>query len=153
MSVLCSAFAFSRPCSDGHRNRTLQCMQERYESANGIKLKSLFLPTCERMNSIFSTSFATRSRDCWTWLFRGVILLIIHLESRTYETIRPHRSIDMVFNIIKNYFTNCLMQKYPWRLDSKGEGKNLSAFMMFRNLSKTVSQYECSRATLQQFDS
>lgn len=80
-------------------------------------------------------------------------LFKIHLESRTNEAIRPHGSIDIVFNIVENYLTNCLMQKYPWRLDLKGDGKNLSAFMMSRNLSQTVSQYECSRATLQQIDS
>ena len=56
---------------------------------------------------------------------------IIHFETQTYEVIRPHGSIDMVFNIVMNHFTNCLMQNYPWRLDLKRDGKNLSAFMMF----------------------
>ena len=77
----------------------------------------------------------------------------IHFESRTYEAIRPRGSIDVIFNIVKNHFTNCLMQKYPWRLDLKSDGKKLSAFMMSRNLSQTVSQYECPWATLQQIDS
>ena len=99
MSALCSAFAFSRPCCDGQRNRTLQCMQERYESARGIRLMSLFLPTCERMDSIFSTSFATRLRDSWIWSFMGVILLTIHFLSfnennTTVESWFPYNRVN-----------------------------------------------------------
>ena len=115
-----------------------------YPHIDQVLLWSFFLKRCMVVVNLNSLDEPIPRSHC---LFK------IHFESRTYEAIRPHGSITMVFYIVENHLTNCLMQKDPWRLNLKGDGKNLSTFMMSRNLSKTVSQYECSRATLQQIDS